>query len=180
VNAGSLVLESTQLLFAPWVRHPTTCTSEKFGIVVRSDRTAPAGCSRSLAPARIRRNYLRVRRCRTAGVAVVSCSGGVSTTTKSATSHVKGGVFRRSPDRSSTGTGSDEVRRAVVRRSQLTNTGKSAVFRVRASNRRKAPRRTTMPRGFFCAMHNVLSVDRTLGCNCCNFGTPHVTGCAIL
>jgi hypothetical protein len=32
-------------------------------------------------------------------------------------------------------------------------------LRVRASNRRRAPRRTTMPSGFFCAMLNVLSVD---------------------
>ena len=98
----------------------------------------------------------------TGGVVASSCSRGASTTTKSATSHVNGGSFRRSLDRSSTGAGSSDALRLVVRRSQPTTTGKSAVLRVRASNRRKAPRRTRMPTDFFCAMQKGLSVDRAL------------------
>jgi hypothetical protein len=88
-------------------------------------------------------------------------SWGSATTTKSAASHVNGGAFRRSPDRRSTGADSAISRRSSVRRSQETTTGNSAVFRVRASKRRNAPRRTTMPTGFFFAMQNVVSVVRS-------------------
>ena len=41
--------------------------------------------------------------------------------------------------------GSDEARRSVSRRSHETTAGRSAIFCLSASNRRRAPRRTTIP-----------------------------------
>jgi len=92
------------------------------------------------------------RACVVLGIVVGGCSSGVSTTTKSATSQLKGGVARRSPDRRSAGADSHDVRRSSVRRSQDSTTGNCAVLHARASKRRNAPRRTTMPRGFIFAI----------------------------
>jgi len=76
-------------------------------------------------------------------------SGARSNTTKSATSQVKGGFWRRSVFRwSVSSTGWEDARRSPCRRSHETTTGSSAVFRVSPSNRRCAPRRTTIPTGF--------------------------------
>jgi hypothetical protein len=82
--------------------------------------------------------------------AVVTAAGSSagSTTTKSATSQVKGGFSRRSAARRSTSAEAADSRRFSVRRSQETTTGRFVVSRARASNRRSAPRRTTMPIGF--------------------------------
>ena len=69
-----------------------------------------------------------------------------SITTKSARSHVKGGRRRRSVCRRSRFTAADPSvpRRSSVRRSQVTRTGSSVVRVFNASNRRIAPRRTTI------------------------------------
>ncbi len=64
------------------------------------------------------------------------------TTRKSATSQVNGGLFRRSACLGARFPGDAAPRPSLVRRSQRTFTGISAVARLSLSNRRKAPRRT--------------------------------------
>jgi hypothetical protein len=66
-------------------------------------------------------------------------------TTKSATSQVKGGSWRRSLFRWSIWAGRAAARRSSRRRSHDTTAGSSAIFSLSASNRRRAPRRTTIP-----------------------------------
>jgi hypothetical protein len=77
---------------------------------------------------------------------VAACRGSLDvlgTRTKSASSHVKGGDCRRSADRRSADASEPPVvRLSSRRRSHDTATGSSVVFRMRASNRRSAPRRT--------------------------------------
>lgn len=74
--------------------------------------------------------------------------GAWSNTTKSATSHVKGGFRRRSVLRWSVcATDCEDARRSPSRRSHETTTGSCAVFRASESKRCSAPRRTTIPTG---------------------------------
>lgn len=78
-------------------------------------------------------------------VALVSGLGAGSfpTMTKSASSHVNGGFWRRSVLRSSRSTSRDDVRRSSRRWSHVTFIGRSTALCVNLSNRRRAPRRTT-------------------------------------